>query len=231
VVKSRAAESYRSAIAFDLADVEAQAAGIIAKARSEAAGIIEGAKKSGETIRREAGEKGHTEGFNAGRTEGLTQGRSEAREEAFAQARDEIAAISSALAGACSEFSSHKDALFTQAQMDLLKLTILIARKIVAREIAADAHVTFENVKRCLDLLSQRKNLIVRVAPSAETLVKERLPELSKTLGELSSVKLVADESVRPGGCLVTAESGVLDATIESQFAEVERILFGDTNA
>jgi len=231
VVKAGAADAYRSAIAFDLADVEAQAAALLSRAEGEAAAVIAAARKSAEEIRRTAADGARVEGFEAGRKEGAELGGREGREAAFARAQADIATLSAALCAAAAELSRTKDDLFTQAEMDLLKLSVLIARKIVGREVAADRHVTPDNVKRCLDLLSERRNLVIRVAPSTLDVVNERLPEISKTLGDLSSVKLVADQSLEPGGCLVTSQSGVLDATIEAQFAEVERVLFGDANA
>jgi flagellar assembly protein FliH len=230
-VKLTDASGYRSAVAFDLGDIEAQAAAVMSVAEAGAAAVISAAEKEAVAIRARAEAGGRESGLAAGREEGLKAGADRGREEAFAQAREEITAAVEGLTAACAELARLKDGLFTLAESDLLKLSILIAKKIVAREINADAHVTAENVKRCLDLLSQRRNLVVRVAPSAIETVEARLPELSKRLGDLSSVKVVADAAVSPGGCLVTGESGVIDATIESQFAEAERILFGEPNA
>jgi flagellar assembly protein FliH len=230
VVKSRLAGDLRSAPLYDLGDLEAEGAAIIARARSQAALIVEAAAREGEEIRKRAAEEGRRRGVEEGRKEGLRIGSDEAREDAYAKARDEIAALTSALVKATEHFSQMKETLFLQAQKDLLALSVLIARKIVAREINADAHVTYDNLKRCLELLSSRRNLVIRVAPEAVETIHARLPELARRLGDLSSVKIEGDPSVAPGGCAVTGESGLLDATIEAQFAEVERVLFGEAN-
>jgi len=231
VVKRELAEGYRRAVVLELGDIEAEAARIISEAEARAAAIIESANKAAAEMGARARSDGHAAGLAAGRDDGLKAGRAEGHRDAFAQARDEILKAAESLAGACTEFSILKENLFKQAESDLLKLSIMIARKITAKEISGDAHITAQNVKRCLDMLSQRKDLVVRVAPQAVAVVQEMLPELSKRLGDLSGVKVVADEEIAPGGCLVTGQSGMLDATIESQFAEVERILFGDGDA
>ena len=231
VVKYDSADSYRSAPFFDLADVEAQAARIVSEGQASATAIIEDAGREGARIRAKAAEDGRAAGLEAAREEGLRLGRAEGAQRAFDETRGEIAAAAKCLIDACAELSAAKDGLFTQAEKDLLKLALFIASKIVAREVNTDAHVTADNVKRCLDMLSERKNLAVRVAPSAVAVVEQQLGELAKRMGDLSSVKIIGDEKVSAGGCLITSQSGVIDATIEGQFQEVERILFGGQNA
>jgi flagellar assembly protein FliH len=230
VVKSELAGGYRQAAAFSLSDIEARAAAIVAKARAEGARIVAEARAQSARIRTDAAEVGRSEGIKAGRGEGRELGLAEGREEAYAEAHDEIANLTRALVTGCEELGRAKDTLFTQAQVDLVKLSLYIAKRIVAREIDSDKHVTAGNVERCLSLLSERKNLVVRVAPSLVDAVNERLPEMVRRLGDLSSVKVAADESIKPGGCELASQSGVIDATIDSQLDEIERVLFGDPN-
>ena len=231
VVKAERAEAYSSALAFDLADIERQAAEVISAAQASAAGILASASKDADAMRSQAAAEGRAAGTKEGREAGLSAGREEGRKAGIAAAKGEIEAATRTLVEACEQLGRMKDGLFSLAESDLLKLAILIARKVVAKEVSADSHISAVNVKRCLEMLSQRKNLVVRVAPQAVALVQESLPDLARRMGDLASVKIAGDDSVAPGGCLVTGESGVLDATIESQFAEVERILFGEPNA
>jgi flagellar biosynthesis/type III secretory pathway protein FliH len=230
VIKADRAAEFRSAPFFDLGDIEEQARAILAQAQARAAGIIDAATKEGDAMRKRAAEEGRRVGIEEGRKEGLKYGADEAREDAYAKAHDDIAALMSALMKAAGHFSEKKEALFLQAEKDLLALALLAARKIVGREIAADAHVTADNLKRCLDVLSSHKNLVVRVAPQTIETITARMPEFIRRFGDLSSVKIEGDPSVALGGCLITGESGLLDATIETQFAEVERVLFGESH-
>jgi flagellar assembly protein FliH len=216
---------------MDLSDIEAQARRILSEAQAKAFAILEAAERAGRDVRERAQKEGREGGLAAGREEGLAAGRAQGRKEAFDGASKEIASATEGLVESLRQFAERKDGLFTQAESDLLKLSLVIARKVVAREVAADAHVTAANVKRCLEMLSQRKNLVIRVAPGTLAVVEEALPEMGRKLGDLSSVKVLADESVSPGGCLVTGESGMIDATMESQLEEVERVLFGEANA
>jgi len=230
VIKADRAGDFRRAPMLDLGDLEAEGAAIIARARAQAASIIDAATKEGEDIRMRAAEEGKRAGMEEGRKEGMRIGAEEAREDAYAKAHEEIAALTSALVKAVQHFSQMKETLFLQAQKDLLALSLLIAKKIVAREISADTHVTYDNLKRCLEVLSSHKNLVVRVAPQAVETINARMGELARQLGDVSSVRIEGDAAVAPGGCIITGESGLLDASIDTQFAEVERVLFGEAN-
>ncbi len=231
VVKSDKAYEYRAGAIFDLADIEAKAASIIAAAKSQSASILAAARKEAVDLRKRAADEGRAEGIEAGRIEGVELGRADGREAAFAETSKDFQEAAASLVAACVDLASRKDSLFLQAETDLLKLSLLAARKVVAREIDADKHITADNLKRCLSLLSERRNLVARVAPSVLDAVTERLPEIAAKVGDLSSVTVVADESIAPGGCLVTGPAGLIDATIESQFDEIERTLFGEQHA
>lgn len=231
VIKAEHAGEYGDAPVFDLSDIEAQAGAIISAAEARAAQLLNEAEAGCRELADKAAEEGRARGVEEGRKEGLRLGADEAREDAYAKAHDEIAELTATLVKACENFSNAKDGLYQQAQQDLLDLSLLIARKIVAREIDGDAHVTADNLQRCLETLSNRKNLTVRVAPMVVRTVEERLEELSKRMSDLSAVRVMGDEEVSPGGCVISGESGMVDATIETQFAEVERILFGEENA
>lgn len=227
IIKSHEAESYNSPLVFDFADIEHRAGALIAQTEARAAVIIAEAKREAEVLRAKALEDGREEGLSRGIEEGRADGAEKGRSDALEQASAELDALSLSLQAAMEEFSTQKDTLFVQAENDLLQLSLLIAKKVIAREVEADQHVTVDNLKRCLEVLSVRKNVTVRVAPQVFDTVESALPELSRATGALSSVKIEADERVSPGGCLITAEQGTLDATIETQLAEVEAILFG----
>lgn len=227
IIKSEEAEGYASPLVFDFADVEHRAGALVAEAEVRAAAIIAEAERDAGELRAKALEEGREQGVQKGLEEGRADGAEKGRADAFEEARAELDTLSRSLQAAMEEFSMQKDNLFMLAEKDLLQLSLLIARKIIAREIEADRHVTVDNLKRCFEVLSVRKNVTVRVAPQVLDIVESALPELSRAAGALSSVKIEADEGVSPGGCLITAGQGTLDATIETQLAEVETILFG----
>ncbi|MHC4711935.1 MAG: FliH/SctL family protein [Planctomycetota bacterium] len=227
VVKHQDSEGLSGGLVFDFTDIENRADEVIKSAEANAVEILRAAEKTAEERAQEAAEKGRGEGKQAGFEEGRKEGLEAGRREAFEKAGGELRDLEETLRATIADFHERKEALHRQAQVDLLELSLLIARKVIAREIEADAHVTTDNLKRCLEVLSARKNVVVHVAPSVVETLEEALPELAKTFGDIDSVKIEADGEVSAGGCLIVGKDGSLDATVEAQLREVEDIIFG----
>ena len=227
VVKSSEAEGYSNALVFDFADVESRAASIVREATHQAADIMAGAKRSAVAELERAAEEGRELGRREGIEKGIDQGRGEGRTEAFEKASAELENVVAGMESALVAFAEKRGALFKEAQANLLTLSMTIARKVIAREIEADKHVTLDNLKRCLEILSGRLELTVRVAPALQESLSEALESVGRSRGELAGVVVEGDESVSAGGCVIVSRHGGLDASIETQLEEVERILFG----
>ncbi len=227
IIKQEEVKGYDSPLVFDFADVESRAEGVLAAAETRAASITAEAGKAAERLREEAGREGYAEGYRKGVEEGHQAGMESGRAEGLEESRAELKALKEAFEGVLGDFSAMKDDLFIKAEEDLLRLSLLIAQKVIAREIEADKHVTVDNLKRCLGVLAGRSNVVIRVAPAVLETVESVLPDLVRACGGMSSVRLEGDGEVSPGGCLITAGQGSLDATVETQLAEVETILFG----
>ena len=56
-------------------------------------------------------------------------------------------------------------------------------------------------------------------------IAKEGMPEVMSSAGLDTKIVVLPDESVTEGGCIVTTNNGVIDATIESQLAIVKEAL------
>src|SRR5579862_370027 len=93
VMKAQAAHQGReSAIVMDLSDLEREAAGLVARARTEAARLMTDGRAAAERetlrIREEALKAGHQEGLEKGLAEGRRQGHEAAVAEAVPRLKD-----------------------------------------------------------------------------------------------------------------------------------------------
>lgn len=154
--------------------------------------------------------------ISAARAVGVEEGREEARRE--------LAAALSALSGALLEVAPLRGKLMQEAEEDLLKLSVAIARKVVLRELATDPRVLAGVVRGALDAAGTPDEVVVRLNPDQYPLVGEcrELQELAK--GE-RSVTFKADPAVPPAGCLVETLRGALDAGIDAQLDDIMRRL------
>ena len=88
-----------------------------------------------------------------------------------------------------------------------------------------------ENLERALRLVGSRTNLTVRVHPDDIASVKKFAGSALAHVEASQAVKIVADDTMAPGGCRVESDRATIDATLETQVGElVSLLLGGNTN-
>lgn len=101
---------------------------------------------------------------------------------------------------------------------DILEISVDIAKKIIKKEIEEDPQVLFNTIVDVLKTLSKDESKItLQVNPSEANALKQAVPEILDTAGLNAKVIVLPDEEVSEGGCLVTTDNGVVDATIETR--------------
>ena len=154
-----------------------------------------------------AREEGRRAGFEAGFAEGRRQG--------------EVAVTETLLAA-----RAEGQRLVAEARKAAVPLAVRMAERIVGREIARDPSAL-------LDIVSQA---VIATGPAAEPVVLRVHPEdarileaergmLLAKLGPATQIRLLLDEAVGRGGCLVETSNLRLDARLESQLDVLARSL------
>ena len=101
---------------------------------------------------------------------------------------------------------------------DILEISVDIAKKIIKKEIEEDPQVLFNTIVDVLKTLSKDEaKITLQVNPSEANALKQAVPEILDTAGLNAKVIVLPDEEVSEGGCLVTTDNGVVDATIETR--------------
>ncbi|HEX3681637.1 MAG TPA: FliH/SctL family protein [Bryobacteraceae bacterium] len=106
-----------------------------------------------------------------------------------------------------------------QAEEDLVRLSVAIARRILHRELTIDPDALAGLVKAAFERLDQREIQQLRTDPASITTVRK----LVEGLDLARSIKVIADPSLRPGSLQLETTRGQLDASIETQLNEIER--------
>jgi flagellar assembly protein FliH len=156
-----------------------------------------------EKIEQEAYQRGFSEGRGVGRD----------------QAKAELQPVLDRLAKNLAELSSLRSRMRKDAEGDLLKLAMAIARRVLHRELTLDPESIQGVIKVALEKLQSRDLGRVRVHPDHEKSVRAALERYSTS----PNFELSADPSLQCGDVLFETEHGVLDASIESQLLEIER--------
>jgi flagellar assembly protein FliH len=106
-----------------------------------------------------------------------------------------------------------------EAEEDLVRLSVAIARRVIHRELSADPGAILGVVKAALDKIDARELLRIRVNPLDARLVTEAIRERNIP----DQVEVSSDTSLERGGLILETPRGALDASVESQLREIER--------
>ena len=146
---------------------------------------------------------------------GFAEGKALGKEQAAA----ELTPMMDRLGRTLSDLSSLRPRIRGEAEKDLLKLAIAIARRVLHRELTLDPESIEGLIKVALDKLQSRELCRVRVHPDQEAALKSSLERFSNS----QNIELLADPTLQCGDVLFETSHGTLDASIESQLREIER--------
>jgi flagellar assembly protein FliH len=107
---------------------------------------------------------------------------------------------------------------------EVLNLSIEIAKKIIGKEIEFNCReVLQEKIHSCLDYMEDRLPLLIRVHPADRDAAVSILDESGYSVP--GRIKLVDDDNLGRGSCIVKLDRGSLRAVISEQLEIVERTL------
>ena len=189
---------------------EEAAHGVIGKAQQQAKIIVMTARAEAENVR----EAAHEEGYK----DGLADGSQAARE------------LTARLESAIAEVARERAALADTVEQEVLKLCVEAVEKIIRHEIKTDPRVVLRIIHACLRRVRDRADVAVRVSPDDVEIVKEHREELLGAADGLDNLSIIDDRRISPGGCVVEAPSGDIDARVETQVDQLRKKL-SETNA
>jgi len=143
--------------------------------------------------------------------EGLRRGREEAA--------GELNPVLERLGRSVTELSALRDRVRRQAEADLVKLALAIAKRVLHRELAIDADAMQGVVRTALDRLQNREIDRVRVHPAHVGPVHKYL----ESIGRAPALEVLGDPSLNCGDAIFDTSLGELDASVDSQLREIER--------
>lgn len=172
-----------------------------------------------ERILEEARQEGYSEGMARGRIDGFQAG----REEAFRETEEERQAILDR------QFQSYLDDMenlgqemrqamadwFAQAETQLGAIAILIAERLIRRELSLDPTLVLEIVKETVKEITHASEARIVVNPLDQKFLVGREAEILQAAPTIRSLSVVADPTVH-AGCVIQTEGGAVNARIES---------------
>jgi len=185
-----------------------------------------------EQLEKDAFNRGYAEGREQGREEGRDEGREEGREEGLKEglktgeeyAAARIEEMTGRYTDTLAEIAVFKDTLRAEAEEEIVRLALAVAKKIVHREINADPTIIHTLVRVALERVSGKSAVVVRLStPDYEYMTRKR-EDLSLITGR--EIHFESDSAISQGSCVIQTETGDVDARIEEEFNEIESAFF-----
>ena len=184
------------------ADIREQCRGWIVEARGECDAIRDRARK---------------EGFAAGREEGLADAESEiarrAAEDAAGRTEAALRTATPAVRAAAESLETEREQWRGQWEMTAVQLAVAIAGRLTQQQIAANPALLIGRSRELLMLASGRQDAVLRMHPDDLAALGDAAADV--TAG--TPAKLVPDESVEPGGCVLQTDAGDIDGQLSTQ--------------
>jgi flagellar biosynthesis/type III secretory pathway protein FliH len=181
----------------------------VADAQDRASQIIAMAEQDADNIRRRAREEGRREGLQAGLAEAQT---------VIMQEHGRLLqAMGESIESFESDIAQREESLAT----DLSKLAIAIAAKLLALELAHSRDAAIPMAKTAIRYLMDKSRVRMRVHPLDLEHVLAMKNQIMLSVDGLNHLEVVGDLAVGLGGCLLETGSGLIDARLSTQLAEV----------
>ena len=211
----------------DLADHLSEARAIIAGARRQAARILADAGREAEVDFTRARESGFEEGLQRGLEAGRKAGYESAHTEAMADFRTRQGRVVESMQQAVEQIEHMKDGLRNQAERDLLDFSVQVASKLTFAIGRTHREAAIANLRRALEPVAARTNVTIHVHPVDRKSIETFADDVLRTAEASRSVRIVEDAALAPGGCKVRSGQTEVNASLETQVAEMVALLGG----
>ncbi len=202
-------------VAFDLNDLTYQANDYLGHVRSEAAKIVQQAKEEAAKVQARAEQAGR-----------------KAAEEAIERILDEkvsaqMRTLLPALEGAVSQITDSRSSWQQHWEECVVGLACAIAGRIVRRELQQRPEISLDWIRESLELTSGSAEITLRLNPTDLATLRGEVDRLVGVVRRSAPTRILADESISPGGCRVETEFGSVDQQLETQLERIREELRG----
>jgi flagellar assembly protein FliH len=137
----------------------------------------------------------------------------------YQRASAELAPVLDRLARSIAEVAALRPRIRRETERDLVELSLLIARRVLRREVSVDPDAVCGLLHAALDKTSLRDVVEVRTHPGHKAALEQRLRALDAT----ARITLKPDPRLEPGAVVVETLHGEIDASLETQLSEIQR--------
>ena len=152
-------------------------------------------------------------------------GHTEDYAEELAQQRQELEKAVEALQQAIAGFADVREKFRRDFEVSAVKLVYEIATKVIHKELATSPDIILYQIQETLKNVADDAEIRIRCHPADHDFLTQETEFVTWLQNTYPACRVVPDETVGRGGCIVETAGEVHDATIESQLAEIRKHL------
>ena len=123
-----------------------------------------------------------------------------------------------------SEFYNYKEEVYTKVSNCILDISTEIAKKILSSQVEKNSDYLIPLIRKAVEEVNKTENKItLKVMPKDVDLVKDKIPEIFSDDSFEAKISVIGDSSISAGGVIVVTSNGLIDASIETQLAIIEK--------
>ena len=142
---------------------------------------------------------------------------------ALQKEKEELAFASTALKKAIAKVNHFYGNIVSRRSEEIAKLSIEIARKILAQKIESKDYEIESIIEEALKSCSSKYDIIIHLNPEDYELCREIIKKDTNTM--LSDITLIADPNVGRAECILKSPKGTIISMINDQLEQIENAL------
>lgn len=186
---------------------ETESQQIIENAKEQANMIINDAQNQANEVMETARSKGEEDGW----------------EEGFSRGEEEVNRLITRLNRILSSTIQKRNEVLEEAESQIVDIIIAIARKVVKTITETHKNIVIEQIQEAISKLKGRAEITIRINVEDLMMTTKHKKDFIQMVEGIENVKILEDNSVDKGGCIITTDFGSIDARISSQLSELEQ--------
>lgn len=193
---------------------------LIEKAKTDSQKIIDEARLKYSEILKEAERKA-----SIIERESMERGEEIGRQLIWEEEQEKINNLKEVLNGIIMNFNSLNKELVNEYSENISFLAIMIAKKILNRELILNEKSILEIIKNAFSKVMDKREVIIRINCKDFVIINKYKSEILEVLRDVENLRIEKDDNIQYGGCKLETMNGVIDAQFETQIQEALNVL------
>jgi flagellar assembly protein FliH len=137
------------------------------------------------------------------------------------EAEESFAGVCRTLSEALVAVSGLRERVIRECEDDLLRLAMIVAKQIIRQEISQDKKILAQFICEATSGIIDQNDIIICFNPEDYRVVSANRQLYLAGISDKMQIIIKPDDSVSVGGCIVESQTGLVDARVETQLAEI----------